>query len=70
MTESKDNEQKGAYVSMGIQYIKDFSFESPNTPEIFNILREPPKMMLDVNVMYKQLGGTAFESDDFRSVNT
>ena len=70
MTESKNNSERsmeqtgkeGAVVSMGIQYIKDFSFESPNTPEIFNIIKEPPKMMLDVNVMYKHLGETAFES--------
>ncbi|MCL2473925.1 MAG: protein-export chaperone SecB [Alphaproteobacteria bacterium] len=61
MTESNQT-GTGAVVSMGIQYVKDFSFESPNTPEIFNVIKEPPKMMLDVNVMYKQLGDAAFES--------
>lgn len=33
------------------QYIKDFSFEAPNTPEIFNLLQnEMPNIQVDIDV--------------------
>ncbi len=49
-------------IGVGAQYIKDFSFESPNAPHIFNELQNQPKMQLDVNVMSRGLGGGTFEA--------
>ncbi|MFA5041791.1 MAG: protein-export chaperone SecB [Bdellovibrionales bacterium] len=49
-------------IGLGAQYIKDFSFESPNAPQIFNDLQTQPKMALDINVMTRGLGGGTFES--------
>ncbi|MDD4615978.1 MAG: protein-export chaperone SecB [Alphaproteobacteria bacterium] len=49
-------------IGLGAQYIKDFSFESPNAPHIFNDLQNQPKMQLDVNVMSRGLGGGTFEA--------
>lgn len=57
-------DQKSTNISIGIgaQYIKDFSFESPNTPHIFNEMQNQPRMGLDVNVLSRGLGGGTFES--------
>ncbi len=49
-------------IGLGAQYIKDFSFESPNAPHIFNELQTQPQMALDINVFSKGLGNNAFES--------
>jgi preprotein translocase subunit SecB len=51
-------------VGLGAQYIKDFSFENPNAPEILTTLRPdvPPAVTVDVNVLSRGLGGGAFES--------
>jgi preprotein translocase subunit SecB len=49
-------------IGVGAQYIKDFSFESPNAPHIFNELQTQPQMTLDVNVLSRGLGGGTFES--------
>jgi preprotein translocase subunit SecB len=49
-------------IGLGAQYIKDFSFESPNAPHIFNEMQTQPQMMLDVNVLSRGLGGGTFES--------
>lgn len=38
-----------------IQYVKDLSFEVPNGPQIFAILREQPQLDLDVDLEVKQL---------------
>jgi preprotein translocase subunit SecB len=52
----------GISIGLGAQYIKDFSFESPNAPQIFNDMNTPPQMRLDVNVLSRGLGGGTFES--------
>ncbi|MFA4994753.1 MAG: protein-export chaperone SecB [Bdellovibrionales bacterium] len=49
-------------IGMGAQYIKDFSFESPNAPHIFNELHTQPQMALDINVFTKGLAEGTFES--------
>lgn len=49
-------------IGLGAQYIKDFSFENPNAPHIFNELNVQPQMALDVNVQSRGLGGGAYES--------
>jgi len=44
------------------QYIKDFSFEAPNTPEIYNVLQtEMPNIQCDVDVQGEGKGDNLFE---------
>ena len=49
-------------IGLGAQYIKDFSFENPGAPAIFNDLQTQPQMALDVNVTTRHLGDGAFEA--------
>ncbi|MDE2029319.1 MAG: protein-export chaperone SecB [Alphaproteobacteria bacterium] len=49
-------------IGLGAQYIKDFSFENPNAPQIFAELQTQPQMSIDVDVMSRALGDGAFES--------
>jgi preprotein translocase subunit SecB len=49
-------------IGMGAQYIKDFSFESPHAPQIFNDLATQPQMALDVNVLSRGFGNGMFEA--------
>jgi preprotein translocase subunit SecB len=55
-------QQTNISIGLGAQYIKDFSFESPNAPQVFNDLQTQPQMALDVNVLSRGLGGGTFES--------
>ena len=44
------------------QYIKDFSFEAPNTPEVFNHLQsEMPNIQVDIDVQGEGKGDNLFE---------
>jgi preprotein translocase subunit SecB len=44
------------------QYIKDFSFEAPNTPEIFNLLQtKMPNIQVDIDVQGEKKGDDLFE---------
>ena len=44
------------------QYIKDFSFEAPNTPEVFNLLQtELPNIQVDIDVQGEGKGDNLFE---------
>ena len=49
-------------VGVGAQYIKDFSFESPNAPQIFAQMNVQPQMLMDVNVLTHGMGGNHYES--------
>jgi preprotein translocase subunit SecB len=49
-------------IGLGAQYIKDFSFESPNTPQIFAHLQTQPQLSIDVNVMSRAMGEGGYES--------
>ncbi len=49
-------------IGIGAQYIKDFSFESPNAPQIFNTMQAQPQMAMDVNVLSRGLGNSTFEA--------
>ena len=44
-----------------VQYIKDFSFENPNAPKIFNKTNRNPEINFDVNVLSSPLGKDLFE---------
>jgi preprotein translocase subunit SecB len=45
------------------QFIKDFSFESPNAPAIFNELKEAPEIDVAVDVKGERLEKNLFEVD-------
>jgi len=49
-------------IGLGAQYIKDFSFENPNAPQIFNALQTPPQLTIDVDVLSRGIGDGNFES--------
>jgi preprotein translocase subunit SecB len=59
---SPDSQPTNISIGLGAQYIKDFSFESPNAPQIFNDLQTQPQMALDINVLTRGLGGGTFEA--------
>lgn len=44
------------------QYIKDLSFEAPNTPGVFNLLQnELPNIQVDIDVQGEGVGENVFE---------
>jgi preprotein translocase subunit SecB len=49
-------------VGLGAQYIKDFSFESPNAPQIFGALQNQPQLSIDVNVLSRGMGDGSYEA--------
>ena len=49
-------------IGLGAQYIKDFSFESPNAPNIFGSLNQQPQMAMDVNVLTRLLAEHNYEA--------
>ena len=49
-------------IGLGAQYIKDFSFENPHAPQIFNNLQTQPQMAMDVNVLSRGLGNATYEA--------
>ncbi len=48
-------------VGVGAQYIKDFSFESPNAPQIFAPTQSSPEINMGVNVNTRAVGDGAYE---------
>ncbi|MEO5374679.1 MAG: protein-export chaperone SecB [Alphaproteobacteria bacterium] len=44
------------------QYIRDFSFEAPNAPAIFNELKAPPEVTISVDIEVRKLQATIYES--------
>jgi preprotein translocase subunit SecB len=48
-------------VTVHSQYIKDFSFESPNAPQVFGEMAKPPALEMTVNVLTRQVGENASE---------
>ncbi len=63
MTEAKQDGPAAAPIQIGIniQYIKDFSFESPNAPQIFSPSAAAPEVNVGVNVQTRALADNAFE---------
>ena len=60
MTEEKPQQQENPVFRMQKMYIKDLSFESPNTPGIFLAQGQEPKV--DFNL---QLGNTKIDDDHY-----
>jgi preprotein translocase subunit SecB len=42
-------------------YVKDFSFESPKSPQVFQQQQHQPEMKVEVNVTPKNLGNNFYE---------
>ena len=65
MTDTSSNNPgataQGIQIGVGAQYIKDFSFESPNAPHIFAPTQSSPNIQLGVNVHTRPSGENAYE---------
>ena len=48
-------------LGINVQYIKDFSFESPNAPQIFAPTTVTPDLNLGVNIQSRPVGENAYE---------
>lgn len=62
--ESLDEEtpnNQAVSITVGIQYVKDLSFECPNAPFIFRPTNEQPVMEMGVNVQSRSIGDRSFE---------
>ncbi len=52
---------KPVNIGINIQYIKDFSFESPNAPHIFTPSAAAPEVNIGVNVQTRSLAENTYE---------
>ena len=57
MATNKKNDQ----ITVNVQYIKDLSFESPNSPEALSNKDDTPSINVNVNVYAKPLTGNVYE---------
>ncbi len=44
-----------------MQYLKDYSFENPNSPRVYTEMREAPQVQVDVRVSANPIGERQFE---------
>ena len=51
----------GMPVTVSGQYIKDFSFENPNAPQIFAPAQAAPEISMGVNIHTRAVGPNAYE---------
>ena len=51
----------GMPVTISAQYVKDFSFENPNAPQIFAPAESAPMMNMGVNINTRAVGPNAYE---------
>ena len=49
------SETQIAPLTLNIQYTKDLSFEVPNAPAIYTILRQPPQVNINLDVQVRRL---------------
>ncbi len=60
------SEQASAPASMQVaihaQYIRDFSFESPNAPQIFSAVQAQPTVDMGINVQTRKLDANTYEA--------
>jgi len=47
--------------AINAQYVKDFSFENPRSPQVFAAAGQQPQVSVGVGVNVNQLGDTAYE---------
>ncbi len=62
---TEEQEKSGAVDSpvfrMQKMYIKDFSFENPNAPEVYRLQNSEPKVDVNLKLHHKKLGDDHFE---------
>ena len=51
------SETQTAPLTVNIQYTKDLSFEVPNAPAIYNMLRQAPTVSINIDVRVRKLQG-------------
>ncbi|HET9146702.1 MAG TPA: protein-export chaperone SecB [Acetobacteraceae bacterium] len=49
------SETQTAPLTLNIQYTKDLSFEVPNAPAIYTVLRQPPTVNINLDVQVRRL---------------
>lgn len=60
-TPAADTPQPGMPITVGAQYIKDFSFESPNAPQIFAPSQAQPQIEMGVNLQTRGVSPNTYE---------
>ena len=53
--------KKSDQLTVNVQYIKDLSFESPNSPEALSNKDDTPSINVNINVYAKPLKGNVYE---------
>lgn len=61
MSDAAITPQASVQIAINNQYIKDFSFESPNAPQIFTQLSAMPSLNVGVNVQTRALAENVYE---------
>ena len=61
MNQSSESNAAQPQVLMTAQYIKDLSFEAPNTPGIFTNLKAAPKIDLSLDVQAQKIDDSNYE---------
>ncbi len=61
MNQTAQNPQAQPHFSLRTQYIKDFSFENPQSPQSLMPKNTPPKLEVSVDIRAQQLSEDAYE---------
>jgi len=61
MTTSPEPRPENFPVTIAAQYIKDFSFESPNAPQIFAPTQSAPEIQMNVNLHTRGVASNNYE---------
>jgi preprotein translocase subunit SecB len=61
MTDQPLKPEQNFPVTVNAQYIKDFSFENPNAPQIFTPSQNAPQLTMNVNVQSRNVAPNSFE---------
>jgi preprotein translocase subunit SecB len=61
MTTPADLSASARPITVAAQYIKDFSFESPNAPQIFAPTQSAPEIQMNVNLQTRSLQTNNYE---------
>src|SRR5271154_3010945 len=61
MTSQPEPRPENIPITVSAQYIKDFSFESPNAPQIFAPTQSAPEIQMNVNLQTHAVGTNNYE---------
>ncbi|MEJ1995158.1 MAG: protein-export chaperone SecB [Limibacillus sp.] len=56
-----DPKKTGARFVISSQYVRDFSFENPNAPQIYGLLKQQPKIAVNVDVNARSFPDNYYE---------